>query len=208
MKKDYINNIEGAERRFINPEMEIREEGDKKHILGVAAVVERETDLGWFREKIARGAFDDVLNQDTVALFNHDSNLPLARTTANKEAKLHLFIDENGHLAYSYPPPKTSIGADLTENIRNKVVKHSSFAFTIGEEKWEFASKENGLDKDVRTILKIDRLYDVSPVTYPAYLDTTVAARSKEHFEKSNNNSQIVQMRHRLIKIKNKIKIG
>ena len=56
----------------------------------------------------------------------------------------------------------------------------SSFAFTIKEETWEFARADNQLEKDRRTIVKVDRLFDVSPVTYPAYADTTVAARSLE----------------------------
>lgn len=182
-----MNNIE---RRYISPKIEVREEGDSKEIVGTAAVVERETDLGWFKEKIARGAFDGVLEDDTVALFNHDPNLPLARTTANNEAKLKLSINNDGHLTYSYPPPSTSIGQDLTHNIRSGVIRHSSFAFTIKEEKWQFATKENGLEKDVRTILKIDRLYDVSPVTYPAYNDTSVAARSKEEIQKDNEEAK------------------
>jgi len=212
MKKDYINEIDGAERRFIDPLMEVRADGEDKHIRGIAAVVEKVTDLGQFEEKIARGAFDDVLGGDTVALFNHDTNLPLARTTANKEAKLTLSIDKEGHLAYDYPPPDTSIGRDLTENIKNKVIQHSSFAFTIKEDKWEFASKENGRTKDLRTITKIERLFDVSPVTYPAYQDTSVGARSKkkitEEQEQANKVIEDYKREMQTIKIKNKIKIG
>jgi uncharacterized protein len=185
MKKDYINDIEGAERRFIDPLMEVRAEGDDdKEIKGIAAVVEKTTDLGWFEERISKGAFDEVLGGDTVALFNHEANLPLARTTAKDEAKLKLSINKEGHLAYSYPPPKTTMGKDLTQNIRSGVIQHSSFAFTIKEEKWEFASTDNGREKDLRTIIKIERLFDVSPVTYPAYIDTSVASRSKEKLTK------------------------
>jgi len=169
------------ERRYITPHMEIREEEDGSRMVeGVAAVVNSTTDLGWFEERIDKGAFDDVLNDDVVALFNHDANLPLARTTATGEGKLELFLNDKGDLGYRFKTPNTQLGKDLAENIRSGIVKQSSFAFTIEEESWQFADRSNGLDKDVRTIKKVKRLYDVSPVTYPAYADTTVAARSVE----------------------------
>jgi len=195
------------ERRYSSPP-EIRAEGDENIIEGVAAVVEKTTDLGWFEERIAKGAFDDVLNDDTVALFNHDANLPLARTTAIGDGKLELGINSAGDLTYKFKSPDTSIGRDLSVNVKSGVVKHSSFAFTIKEEKWEFASKENGLEKDIRTILKVDRLYDVSPVTYPAYADTSVAARSKEENKPESDEVDKREMAHTINKIRNKIKIG
>lgn len=183
MKKDYIKNLdENAERRFfsIDPEgIEVREEGESQIIEGTAAVVNRTTDMGWYKEKIDRGAFDSVMKDDVVALFNHDPNYPLARTTAKGEAKLELYINKNGDLGYRFNAPNTSVGKDLLENIRTGVVSKSSFAFTIEKDEWS-----KGDDADVRTIKKLKRLYDVSPVTYPAYNDTTVAARSAELHEK------------------------
>lgn len=176
MKKDYIQNIdENAERRFFNPQIEVREDGDDLTIEGVAAVINRTTDLGWYKERIAKGAFDDVMKDDVVALFNHDPNYPLARTGAKGDSKLDLFLDNEGNLAYRFKAPNTSIGKDMMENIRTGIVSKSSFAFTIKEDEWE-----RGKETDIRTIKKIKRLYDVSPVTYPAYSDTSVAARSAE----------------------------
>lgn len=178
MKKDYISNIKNGERRFFSPEIRNNEEGV---IEGVAAVVNSQTDLGWYEERIDSGAFDDVMGDDVVALFNHDANLPLARTTAKGESKLDLFLTKEGHLGYRFKAPNTQVGKDLNENIRNGIVSQSSFAFTISEDSWEFANDQNKLKKDVRTIRKVERLYDVSPVTYPAYPDTSVGARSAEN---------------------------
>ena len=178
MKKDYIKSInENAERRFFNisDKVEIREEGDSQIVEGIAAVVNSTTDLGWYQERIAPGAFDDVLNDDVRALFNHDPNYPLARTTAKGDSKLDLFITKDGHLGYRYKTPNTQVGRDMLENIRNGIVSQSSFAFTIEDEKWT-----RGKETDIREIKKIKRLYDVSPVTYPAYPDTSIAARSAE----------------------------
>ena len=176
---DYIEKRdETAERRYISPQIEVRMEGDEQVIEGIAAVVNKETDLGWFTERVAPGAFDNVMEGDTVALFNHDPNYPLARTNAKDEGKLTLFKTESGDLGYRFKIPNTSIGRDLAENIRTGVVSKSSFAFTIEEEEWDYKRGQDA--NDVRTIKKIKRLYDVSPVTYPAYNDTSVAARSLE----------------------------
>jgi len=178
MKKDYIHKIsDKAERRYFKVEARTDDEG--KTIEGIAAVVNKTTDLGWFEETIASGAFDDVLRDDVRALVNHDPNLILARSNDGK-GTLDLGIDETGNLTYSFETPNTTIGNDALENIRNGNMTQSSFAFTIKEETWEFARADNKLEKDRRTIVKLAQLFDVSPVTYPAYADTSVAARSLE----------------------------
>ena len=194
--KDYIiKQDESAERRYFNPQMEVRVDGDSKTIEGIAAVVDSETDLGWYREKISRGAFDNVMKDDVVALFNHDPNFPLARTGAG----LELFLTEEGHLGYRYETPNTSVGRDLAENIRTGVVSKSSFAFTIEEDVWK-EEKDNKIP-DVRTITKLKRLYDVSPVTYPAYADTSVGARSLDKAHQPQKDNDAIQMDRDLMSI-------
>ena len=201
MKKDYIENIEGAERRFFTPNISYREEGEDGIVEGLAAVVNKSTDLGWHEERIERGAFDDVLNDDVVALFNHDPNFPLARSNKGK-GTLELFITKEGDLGYRYKTPDISYAKDLLVAIRSEIVTKSSFAFTIKEEEWRWADDENKQDKDIRVIKKLSRLYDVSPVTYPAYPDTSVAARSAERVKPKTN---FLQQRKQLFNRKFKI---
>lgn len=177
--KDYIEQRdEKAERRFTSPDIQVREAGDNNVIEGIAAVVDSDTDLGFYTERIAPGAFDDVMKDDVVALFNHDPNFPLARTTASDSGKLELFLNKRGDLGYRFSAPNTTIGRDMIENIRTGVIAKSSFAFTIEKDEWT-SSRDDG-KPDVRTITKLKRLYDVAPVTYPAYNSTSVAARSWE----------------------------
>lgn len=176
MKEDYIKSIsEQAERRFFNPAIELRAaEGatDSRIVRGYAAVFNKDSeDFGGWVERIAPGAFDDVLNDDVVALFNHDPNLVLARNSKT----LKIGVDKTG-LWYEFSAPDTTAGNDLLTNLKLENVRSSSFSFTLKEVKWSF-SKEKG-QPDVRTVMKIERLFDVSPVTYPAYPDTTVAQRS------------------------------
>lgn len=147
--------------------MEVRAaEGGDLTVEGYAAVFETETDLGYFREKISRGAFDDVMNDDVRLLLNHDG-APLARTT---NGTLELSTDDTG-LHYRAVLSDTQAGRDLYKMIQRGDITQSSFAFTIREQSWSE-------DKAVRSVDKVGSLLDVSPVTYPAYPQASVMARS------------------------------
>lgn len=176
--KDYIEaKDENAERRYIPVDMSVRSDDlGVSYIEGVASVVEQDYDMGWFKERIAKGAFDNVLNDDVVALFNHDPNIPLARTTANENGRLDLFLDQDGSLAYRFRVPKTTAGVDLARNIKNGIISKSSFGFTVETDEWSQNDNEDIPDR--RVITKIRTLFDISPVTYAANNSTNVAARS------------------------------
>ena len=149
-------------------------------IVGYAAVYNRlSLDLGGFREEILPGAFDRILNRqrgksDVVALFNHDSNIVLGRTSSGT---LELSSDDKG-LRYVVTPPVSR--ADVLELIQRRDVRGSSFAFTVDKSGEGFRQGEDG--KAVRQIREVSGLYDVGPVLVPAYPATSasVAMRSYE----------------------------
>lgn len=149
-------------------------------IIGYAAVYNRlSLDLGGFREEILPGAFDKILNRqrgkgDVVALFNHDSNIVLGRTSSGT---LELSSDSKG-LRYVVTPPVSR--ADVLELISRKDVSGSSFAFTVDPKQESFRTGEDG--KAIRQIREVSGLYDVGPVLVPAYPQTSasVAMRSYE----------------------------
>lgn len=162
--------------------IETREDEPAK-IVGHAAVFNTISEnLGWFREIIRPGAFDGVLENDVRALFNHDSNKVLGRT---KSGTLTLEVDEKG-LRYVINPPDTTIAKDLMKSIERGDINQSSFGFIVEKDEWE--EQENG--EDLRIIHKVKRLFDVSPVTFPAYPDTDVAKRSHDHFVDVNKKEQ------------------
>jgi len=173
-----------CERRILPVEdIELRvTDDDKPKIIGYAAKFGKwSVDLGGFRERIKKGAFDEALEKSDVrALKNHDPNLLLGRTTSGT---LRLSTNSVG-LQTEIDPPDTTTGRDTVEEIRRKDITGMSFAFTVAEDDWKY----NEDDTVERTIIKFGELFDVGPVTYPAYPDTTVAARSldvfKEHHEK------------------------
>lgn len=184
MKKDYIKAIDNAERRYLTQPIELREDGDEKYFEGVAAVFNRTTDLGWFTEEIAPGAFDEVMDDDVRGLFNHDPDVILGRS---KSGTLELSVDDKGANYKIRYNPADPDHVRVMEKIKRGDVSQSSFAFGIKDDKWELRD-----GKDHRIINKFSRWYDVSPVTYPAYADTTVAARSLEHLKQETQTNHMV----------------
>ena len=178
---DYIEKIDpNAARRALSGHVERRMvDGDiMPEIYGIACVFEQPTDMGWYIEKVARGAFDSCDMSDVVALFNHEEEELLSRTTGNPD-DLQLIINNEG-LAYQFRA-KNECSKEVAENIGFGFIKGSSFAFSCGEDMWDYEVKQaDGSVKDIRTITKFSKLYDVSPVTWPAYQQTSVALRSKE----------------------------
>ena len=146
---------------------EMRANEDDLIVEGYAAVFNSVTDLGPFKERIAPGAFADVLDDDVRFLVNHDG-VPLARTT---NGTMELKEDEHG-LHYRAQLSDTQAGRDLYTMIKRGDISQSSFAFTIARESVD--------DDNVRVIEKVASLIDTSAVTYPAYKDAQVFARSEE----------------------------
>jgi len=161
------------ERRSV-PVRELRADKEAGTIEGYAAVFNEEASIGgMFREVIKPGAFKRAIKdgQDVRALWNHDSNHILGRTKADT---LTLEEDKKG-LWISIIPPNTRFASDLVESIRRGDIDQMSFAFIATEEKWIEKKDEPAL----REIIDVD-LFDVSPVTYPAYEGTEVGLRSAE----------------------------
>lgn len=172
------------ERRVMHSkELRVSKSEDKTSVLsGYAAVYDvLSEDLGGFREKIAPGAFTTALGKsDCRALFNHNSNFILGRQSAGT---LKLSEDDTG-LYMEDQLPDTQYARDLEVSVERRDITQQSFGFIVKKDSWE----ENRETKEViRTIIEIDELFDVSPVTFPAYPDTTIAKRSLEQYQKSAN---------------------
>jgi len=149
-----------------------------KTITGTAAVFNRRSDnLGTpdhrMHEIILPGAFDDVILDDVIACFNHDEKLILARSR-DGTGTLSLWVDKIA-LRYSFEAPDTTTGRDTLESIARGDVNSSSFAFQVAPGGDSYAIQPDG--STLRTITKIGRLFDVSPVIRPAYAAATVSAR-------------------------------
>jgi len=165
------------ELRICSQPAAIEERADKStRIVGYGAVYYDGTDGTQFRlwddmlERIMPGAFDRAIKEDDVrGLFNHDPSMVLGRSKAGTMA---LASDERG-LRYEIIPGDTSVARDVREHLKRGDVTGSSFAFTVTDEQYR---KEDGIH--IREIHGV-RLYDVGPVTFPAYEGTTAGARMR-----------------------------
>ena len=141
-------------------------EGDAPRIVGYAAVFSsRSPDLGGFVEEVAPGAFTDTIATDDItALWNHQPDHLLGRMVAGT---LRLHEDRHG-LFMEILPPDTVVGRDLVTLVRRGDVRGASFGFQALSDTWTTVGGRN-----LRTLNRV-KLFDVSPVTNPAYLGTDV----------------------------------
>ncbi len=168
------------ERRMIPGHIGIEEREDGSRVLvGHASVFVDPSDPGTrfeifpgMVEEVDPGAFERALEerQDVVGLFNHDASRILGRTTADT---LRLSTDQKG-LRFEVDLGDTSTGRDVEAHVRRGDLTGASFAFIAKRE--EFREEDDGVV--VRRLLDVD-LFDVGPVTFPAYSATQVGLRAK-----------------------------
>lgn len=181
MPKNLQQNNE-IEVRSIVSDLAIRQREDgqpSRTISGYASKFETwsEPIYGWFKEQIARGAFDKIDMSDVIMVFNHDISGILARSTSGT---LKLSVDKVG-LRFEFEAPETTLGNDMLELVRRGDISKCSFKFVVESDEWVYADDKNKMELDERTVKSIAKLYDVSLVTYPAYKDTEASVR--EHLE-------------------------
>ena len=157
------------ERRSLGIETRAADTG--RTIFGHAALYNTRTDLGYITEDIAPGAFDGCMGDDVRCLFNHDPDHILGRSSAGT---LRLAKDERG-LRFEADMPDSPIGDTVLGAVKRGDISGNSFSFTIAEDAWDYTG-----EKPHRTFRKVERLYDVGPVTFPAYEATELSARTLE----------------------------
>ena len=117
-------------------------------------------------EQVDREAFLNTKLDDVILNMNHEGQA-LARTRNNT---LQLELTNDG-LNIMADMSKSRASRDAFEAVQNGLLDKMSFAFTVARDFYD----EN---THTRTILEIDRLFDVSLVNFPAYEQTSVSARS------------------------------
>jgi HK97 family phage prohead protease len=161
---------------------------DTRTIEGYAVVFEKESRMmfDWWKGKkfvevIKRGAVtnDDLKKWDIKALAEHDKSRLLARSF-NGKGSLTLTIDDYG-VKYRFEAPNTVEGDNAIELIKRGDIFGSSFAYTT-DEAANIAYTKRSDGSLLREVSKLDRMYDVSVVTDPAYFGTDVTVRNLDGF--------------------------
>lgn len=166
-------------RTLTTSAVEIRAEGEAIRVSGYAAVFDEETNVGgYFREVIRPGAFASALKRgdDVPFLINHDG-LPLSRTSSKT---LTLSQDSRGLKMETALDGSDPDVMRIVPKMKRGDLTKMSFAFTIqpdGEQRW---IQQGGDDAELREIIKVGRLWDVSIVTDPQYTGTEIALRSRD----------------------------
>jgi Escherichia/Staphylococcus phage prohead protease len=167
-------------RYNVDSQFEAKSQGNTHVIAGYAAKFNsRSQNLGGFVETIEPGTFRKTINESDIrALWNHNSDVVLGR---NRSGTLRLSEDSTG-LQYEVDLPDTQQARDLRELIARGDVTQSSFGFATLDDGWGFTEDDFPLRS-----LREAQLFDVSPVTYPAYLDATIGIRALERLATAKN---------------------
>lgn len=147
-----------------------------KGLAGHAAVFRGHAVLPGHVEALHRNAFDAALrlaSTDVRALFNHDPSLLLGRQSSGT---LRVGVDSEGLEFEIRELPDTQAGRDLRVLVERGDINGASFGFVPGDDVWGVAPD----GRQLRTHTKIAALVDVSPVTFPAYGNASVALRAIE----------------------------
>lgn len=164
-----------------NPAIE-RADGNDYIVSGYAIVFNKLSgDVGGYRERILPSALDETIlnNSDIFCYLNHDENRGVLERCRFGRGGLELIIDETG-LLYRFKLGDSPLCKELRYYLDRGIITKSSFSFTIKEYKWLDDEEGNPIyDVDglqQMDVLKFERMFDVSPVFEPAYLDTSVNA--------------------------------
>ena len=156
---------------------------DEKHgniLEGIPIVYDSETDIGgMWKEIIDRGALDQADLKDVRFLVNHDiDSIPLARSRNNNEnSTMQMTVEPDGlHIRVDLDTEGNPRAKELYSAVKRQDISGMSFMFSVKADSWE------DLDSDypTRHITALDKVFEVSAVTFPAYEQTSINARSVE----------------------------
>lgn len=159
------------ERRTINGQLRA-DDSEEMRISGYFAVFDGVYNM-WdgATESIAPSAFDTLEPDDDIrCLIDHDTRLVLGRTSAGT---LTLKVDEKGLYGSVLVNPKDQDAVNLYERVKRGDVSQCSFGFEILDED---CTRDGA---SVHWTIKSVRLFEVSAVTFPAYAETSIAARKR-----------------------------
>lgn len=194
---------------------EVRAENDDNgtYITGRPIVFDSKTNIGPFDEVIERGALDKTDLKDVRFLVNHDlSKIPLARSrNNNKNSTMQLSVDDNGMvIRVNLDVENNAEAKSLYSAVQRGDISGMSFMFGVDDDEWENLDSEH----PTRHIRSISTVVEVSAVTFPAYEDTEINARSKEALDnarqtvetaRSNGATSVETDELALLKLKTKI---
>ena len=188
-------------------DFEVRAKRDEQHgtyLEGTPIVYDAWTNLGWYDEQIQRGALDETDLTDVRFLINHNTDMiPLARSrNNNSNSTMQMTVEEDGlHIRVNLDIENNSEARSLYSAVDRGDIDGMSFMFVVDGEKWEEEESEH----PKRTITDIEKVFEVSAVTFPAYEQTSISARGlADALESAKASLESVRAEKRAIEDKKK----
>lgn len=158
---------------------EVRAEENEEHghfLTGRPIVYNSRTDLGWYDEIIESGALDGTDLRDVRFLINHNTDMiPLARSRNNTDnSTMQMIVDSEGMgIRVDLDTENNAEAKSLYSAVSRGDISGMSFMFTVDKDAWDDIESKH----PTRTIRAIDKVFEVSAVTFPAYEATSITAR-------------------------------
>lgn len=191
-------------------EFEVRAEAqdEKKVLTGRPIVFNQRTNLGWYDEIIEAGALADTDLKDVRFLVNHNTDMiPLARSRNNNaNSTMQLEVDSEGmNIRVELDTENNSDARSLYSAVERGDISGMSFMFVVRDDAWD----DIDTDHPTRTVRAIDKVFEVSAVTFPAYAQTSITARgisealesAKESLESAKAEAREIERRKQKIRI-------
>lgn len=188
-------------------DFEVRAKRDETHgtyLEGTPIVYDSWTNLGWYDEQIQRGALDNTDLTDVRFLINHNTDMiPLARSRNNNEnSTMQMTVDEGGmNIRVNLDTENNADARSLYSAVERGDIDGMSFMFVVDGELWEEEESEH----PKRTITDIEKVFEVSAVTFPAYEQTSISARGlSEALDSARASLESVRAEKRAVEDKKK----
>ena len=191
-------------------DFEVRAEENErgKTLTGVPIVFNARSNLGWYDEIIESGALDETDLKDVRFLVNHNTDMiPLARSRNNNEnSTMQMTVgDEGMTIRVDLDTENNADAKALYSAVSRGDISGMSFMFTVDGDSWDDIES----DHPTRVIRKIDRVFEVSAVTFPAYAQTSIQARglsetldsAKDSLESAKAASRAIERQKQKIRI-------
>lgn len=190
---------------------EVRAEENEEHghfLTGRPIVYNSRTDLGWYDEIIESGALDGTDLRDVRFLINHNTDMiPLARSRNNTDnSTMQMIVDSEGMgIRVDLDTENNAEAKSLYSAVSRGDISGMSFMFTVDKDAWDDIESEH----PTRTIRAIDKVFEVSAVTFPAYEATSIQARgladaldsAKASLESARAKRDAVERKKKLVKL-------
>jgi len=201
--------MEQKEIRAFN--FEVRAEENEEHgrfLTGRPIVFGQRTNLGWYDEIIEAGALDETDLKDVRFLVNHNTDMiPLARSRNNNaNSTMQMSVDTDGmKIRVDLDTENNAEAKSLYSAVSRGDITGMSFMFVVDKDAWDDVDSNH----PTRHIRSIRRVMEVSAVTFPAYIQTSIQARglsealdsAKESLESEKNRLHEIERRKQKIRI-------